>query len=171
MWLRTRTKFTIYSIIIFLTSGIYFFLAYIGFSHQLLDIKTLDRFSGRVIERGVADRKSHKNTSSVFYVTIEGLSETLGIYRMEKDYSGLIDKIQPGDTITVYFLGKVIDENINIDLVQIEKDGQVIVHGSEFKKKHLSLIYAGLICGLFSVGFSIWYYNKHVGRRSTSTKN
>ena len=166
MGLRTRTKFTIYSIIIFLTSGIYFSLAYIGFSSQSIDIKTLDKFTGRVNERGVADRKSSKHTSSVFYLTIEGLPETLGIYRMEKNYSGLITTIQPGDIVTVYYMSKSTGENINIDLVQIEKDGQVIVDQNEFKKKNSFLIYIGLIGGLFSVGLSIWYYNKYVGQRS-----
>jgi hypothetical protein len=163
--LRTRTKFTIYSAIIFLTSGIYFFLAYKGFSSQSVDIKTLDKFTGPVSERGVADRKSSKGTSRVFYLTINGLSETLGIYRMEKDYAGLIDEIQPGDTLTVYYLSKATDENINIDLVQIERRGQIIVDQNEYKKKESALIYIGLIGGLFSVGLSIWYYNKYVGQR------
>ena len=166
MGLRTRTKFTIYSIIIFLTSGIYFLLAYKGINSQSIDLKTLDKFTGRVNERGVADRKSSKHTSRVFYLTIHGLPETLGIYRMGKNYSGLIDMIQPGDIVTVYYLSKTTDENINIDLVQIEKDGQIIVDESEFKKKESALIYIGLIGGLFSVGLSVWYYNKYVRQRS-----
>lgn len=165
MGLRTRTKFTIYSIIIFLTSWIYFFLAYKGFSSQSIDIKTLDKFTGRVSERGVADRRSSKHIKR-FYLTIDGLSETLGIYRMEKNYSELIDKIQPGDIVTVYYLGKTTDENINVDLVQIEKDGQIIVDESELKMKELTLIYIGLIGGLFSVGLSIWYYDKYARQRS-----
>jgi len=163
--LRTRTKFTIYSVIIFLTSGIYFFLAYKGFNSQSIDLKTLDKYTGRVNERGVADRKSSKQTSSVFYLTIDGLTETLGIYRMKKNYAGLIEMIQPGDIVTVYYLSKTTDENINIDLVQIEKDGQIIVDASEFKKKESALIYIGLIGGLFSVGLSVWYYNKYVRQR------
>jgi hypothetical protein len=161
--LRTKTKYTIYSIIIFLTSGIYFLLGYKGYSSQAIDIKTLDKFTGQVIERGTADRKSTKHTSRVFYLTIEGLTETLGIYRQEKNYSELVDKIQPGDIVTVYYLSKSTDENINIDLVQIERGGEVIVDQKEFKKKESFLIYIGLIAGLFSVGLSIWYYNKHVG--------
>ena len=166
MGLKTRTKFTIYSILIFLTAGIYFLLAYKGFSSQFIDINTLGKFTGRVNERGVAERRSSKHSSDVFYLTLDGFPETLGIYRMEKDYSGLVDKIQPGDTVTVYYLRSKTDENINIDLVQIEKDGQIIVDQKEFKKKESALIYIGLIGGLFSVGLSFWYYNKYVGQRN-----
>lgn len=165
MGLRTRTKFKIYSIIIFLSSGIYFFLAYKGLSSQSIDTKTLDKFTGRVNDRGITERRSSKYSSVVFYLTIDGLTETLGIYRMEKDYAELIDKIQPGDTITVFYLSSKT-EDINIDLVQIEKDGHVIVDQNEFKKKESALIYIGLIAGLFSVGLSGWYYNKYVRLRS-----
>ena len=166
MGLRTRTKFTIYSILIFLSSGIYFLLAYKEFNSQSIDLKTVDKFTGRVNERGVAERRSSKHSSDVFYLTIDGLPETLGIYRMEKDYLGLVDMIQPGDLVTVYYLSKTTDENINIDLIQIEKDGQIIVDESEFKKKESALIYIGLIGGLFSVGLSVWYYNKYVRQRN-----
>lgn len=163
MGLKTKTKYTIYSIVIFLTSGIYFFLAYKGFTSQTIELKTLDKYTGRVIERGTTDRKSTRRTARVFYLTIDGLNETLGIYRQEKNYSSLVDKIQPGDIITVYYLAKSSTDNINIDLVQIEKNGEIVVDQKEFKKKESFLIYIGLIAGLFSVGLSIWYYKKYVG--------
>jgi hypothetical protein len=73
------------------------------------------------------------------------------------------NEIQPGDIVTVYYLGQSSDSNINIDLVQIEKSGQIIVDQKEYKEKESFLIYIGLIAGLFSVGLSVWYYNKHVG--------
>jgi hypothetical protein len=161
--LRTKPKYTIYSIIIFLTSGIYFLLAYKGYTSQTIDIATLDKFTGRVVERGVADRWTGKLTTRVFYVTIEGLTETLGIYRKEGNYSGLVKEIQPGDNITIYYLGKSTNETINIDLVQLEKNGEIIVDQKEFKKKESFLIYLGLTLGLLSVGLSVWYYNRHVG--------
>jgi hypothetical protein len=163
MKLSTTTKYTIYSFLIFLSSGIYFLLAYKGYSSQIIDLETLDRFTGRITQRGIADRKSSKISTAVFYLTLDGLKETLGIYRQESNYSGLIDEIQPGDTVTVYYLGKSGADDINIDLVQIEKGGDVIVDQKEFKKKESFLIYIGLIAGLFSVGIAVWYYNKHVG--------
>jgi hypothetical protein len=158
----TKIKYTIYSIIILSTSGIYFLLAYKGYASQTIDIKTLNKFTGTVIERGTANRKSGRRVSRVFFVKIDGLRETLGIYRKEGNYSGLVGQIQPGDTVTVFYLGTSTDESINIDLVQLEKDGQVIVDEQEFKEKESFLIYIGLIAGLFTVGFSVWYYNKHV---------
>jgi hypothetical protein len=163
MRLSITTKYTIYSFLIFLSSGIYFLLAYKGYSSQIIDLETIDRFTGRVTQRGIADRNSSKATLEVFYLTLDGLTETLGIYRQENNYSGLIDEIQPGDTVTVYYLGTSGSDGINIDLVQIEKGGEVIVDQAEFKKKESFLTYIGLVAGLFSVGMAVGYYKKYVG--------
>lgn len=127
--LRTNTKYTIYSIIIFLTSGIYFFLAYKDFTSQTIDIKTLDKFTGQVSERGTTERRSSKITTTVFYLTIDGLNQKLGIYRQTGNYKGLVDEIQPDDIVTVYYLGKSSDSDINIDLVQIDKNATAICNG------------------------------------------
>lgn len=165
MRLKTTTKYTIYSVIIFLSSGIYFLLAYKGYSSQTIDIKTLARYTGRVTERGITERRSSKMTTSVFYLKLDGLTETLGIYRQARNYSALIKEIEPDDTVTVYYLSESPANDINIDLVQIEKGGEVVVDQNEFKEKESSLIYIGIIAGLFSVGMSVWYYNEQVGFR------
>ena len=159
--MKAKIKHTIYSVLILSTSSIYFILAYKGFNSQKIDYKTLEKHTGTVIERGITERKSGRHYATVFYVSITGLNQILGLYRMDKDYSGLIDKLRPGEVITVYFINRPND-TINIDLVQIEKDGQIIIEETEYKKKESALIYIGLIGGLFTIGLTAWYYNKYV---------
>jgi hypothetical protein len=159
--MRQRTKHILGAVAIFLSSGLYFSLAYIGYNKQFIQIDTLDKYQGQVLDRGITVRRSGKYDPTVFYIRLVGLNETLGIYRMNGDYQGLINELKPGDQVTVYYDSKPNDD-VNIDLVQIEKDDKIIVDSKEFKKKESALIYIGLIAGLLSVGGAIWYYKKYV---------
>lgn len=82
------------------------------------------------------------------------MNKTLGIYRMSKDYFGLTEVIQPDDLVTAYYIDNTTDKTYG-DLVQIEKDGQIIVDQGEFKRKESYLIYIGLVGGLFSLVLSV----------------
>jgi len=81
---------------------------------------------------------------------------------MNNNYQELIDKLVPGDEVTIYYVSRPNDD-VNIDLVQIENGEKVIVNAEEFKNKESSLIYIGLVAGVLSVVGSVWYYKKYVG--------
>ena len=157
-----KTKHLITAVIIFLSSGLYFALAHKGYKEQAITLDQLDKFAGQIIERGITTRKSGKRKSTVFYIRLAGLSETLGIYRMNNNYQELIDKLVPGDEVTIYYVSRPNDD-VNIDLVQIENGEKVIVNAEEFKNRESSLIYIGLVAGVLSVVGSVWYYKKYVG--------
>lgn len=159
--MRQQTKHILGAVAIFLSSGLYFTLAYIGYNKQFIQLDKLDKYQGQVYDRGITTRKSGKHSSTVFYIRLVGLNETLGIYRMDGYYQGLVSELKPGDLVTVYYDSKS-SNNINIDLVQIEKGDEIIVDAEEYKKKESALIYIGLVAGLLSVGGAIWYYKRHV---------
>jgi len=159
-----RTKHFITAIIIFFSSGLYFTLAYKGYKEQNLTLDKLDKFTGQIKDRGITTRKSGKRKPTVFYIRLKGLNETLGIYRVNKNYKELVDKLIPGDEVTVYYVSRPNDD-INIDLVQIENGERIIVDAEEFKNKESFLIYIGLVAGVFSVAASVWYYKKYIGRQ------
>ncbi|PZR32530.1 MAG: hypothetical protein DI538_19380 [Azospira oryzae] len=73
---------------------------------------------------------------------------------MSKDYFGLTEVIQPDDLVTAYYIDNTTDKTYG-DLVQIEKDGQIIVDQGEFKRKESYLIYIGLVGVLFSLVLSV----------------
>ena len=49
-------------------------------------------------------------------------------------------------------------ENINIDLIQVEKEGYILINKTEYEKKESALIYIGLIGGIGTLFFSIRFY-------------
>jgi len=156
-----KTKKLCYFVVILLSSALYFVLAYKGYKNQNVNFKTLKTYTGQVSSFGETLRTSGKNKSKVFYVDIYGLEQRLGVYRMSKNYETILKKLHTGDTITVYYK-KQNPCDVNIDLVQIEKNDVVLLDKKEYVKKETTLIWLGLLGGIFSVLFSLWYLKKHV---------
>lgn len=78
---------------------------------------------------------------------------------MSKDYEDLLRSVSRGDVLTVYFRTDHSNE-INIDLVQIEKEGKIVLNKKEFEAKESSLIFIGLVGGLAFVALSIYNYKR-----------
>ncbi|WP_431242596.1 hypothetical protein ACQ9BO_22735 [Flavobacterium sp. P21] len=80
---------------------------------------------------------------------------------MSKDYNDLLQKINIGDKVKVYYQANSNeDENINIDLIQLEKDGKIIIDKIEYEQKEGSLLYIGLIAGFFILYISYRNYKR-----------
>lgn len=158
-----RFKHILISIFIFFTSTLYFFLAYIGYKHQNIDLSDFKNHSGIVEKTGETYRIGSKGRRSlVFFVDISGLNQRLGIYRMSKNYENLHKNIKYGDEISVFYEPHKSKENVNIDIIQIEKKGNIIYPKEEYSKKESALMWIGLIAGFFSVFFSWKYFRKNV---------
>jgi hypothetical protein len=166
-----KTKHVLSSILFALTSILYFFLAYIGYTKQNIDLTTKAQHENYVTSKGIGIRYGSKGrTSNVFYMTLKDLEEKIGVYRMSKDYSDLLSKINVGDKLRVYYKpSKNTTENINIDLIQVEKDGKVLISKTEYEQKESFLIYIGLIAGFGTLFFSYRYYK--YGHIFKTTKN
>ena len=157
-------KAKLYSVLILLSSSIYLILVYKGYKEQNIDLNAIEKHAGRVLSVRETIRKSSKNNSKVFFINIEGLGQMLGVYRMSKDYNDLLVSIKTGDFVTVYF-NKDYSNDINIDLVQLEKAGRIIIDKKEFQKKESALIWIGLLGTAYSIFLSVNYYRKNVLKR------
>ena len=156
------------AIIISMPCFLWGLLIWMGFMNQNINLTYLNKFEGEVIDRGTTIRKAktiRDPDASVFFVNVRGLNETLGIYRMSGNYSDLVEKINPGDSITVYYKFQERTD-INIDLIQVEKDGQVLVEATEYERKESSLIYIGFVALIFNIGCSIFYYHDKTKKQS-----
>lgn len=169
--MKDNFKHNLKSILILLSSGIYFSLAYIGLKSQNIDLSTLSKHVGVVENVGETYRIGSKGRKSlVFFVDLNGLNQRLGIYRMDKDYDDLHRNIMLGDQIKVYYEHHKSNENVNIDLVQIEKNDFIVYSKNEYEKKEGALIWIGLIFGSLSVLISILYYKKKlIGMKKNAT--
>ncbi|MFT3935800.1 MAG: hypothetical protein QM726_19385 [Chitinophagaceae bacterium] len=163
--MKNNTKRTLGAIILFLSSFIYFFLAYGGFKEQNINLNGCSKIESVIIDKGLDYRIGSKGVKSqCFYIRLKDYHKKLGVYRMRKNYSDLLLKFNTGDTVTVYYRNNKLQENINIDLVQVEKAGKILLDKKEYEKKESSLIYIGLIGGVFSIVLSYLYYKRKINR-------
>lgn len=158
------TKRTVSSIFLFLTSFIYFFVAYIGFKKQNIDLSNYSKIESIIIDKGIDYRYGSKGRKShCFYIQLKDKDKKIGVYRMSKNYEDLLAKFNIGDTVTAYYRdNNNQSENINIDLVQVEKGGQVLLNKKEYERKESALIYLGLIAGFLTIFLSYFYYKRKV---------
>ena len=155
------------STFLFLSSFLYFFLAYIGFKKQDINLKDYEKLTGKLIDKGIDFRYGSKGRKSeCFYIYLDNLrNQKLGVYRFSKDYKDLENSFDIGDSVTVFFIDRPDKgENINIELIQAEKNGKIIVDKKEYEKKESSLIYIGLIAGILSIVLSILYFKRIIYR-------
>jgi hypothetical protein len=158
-----KSKHILKTTLILLSSTIYFFLAYHGYKKQNINLSDFSNHIGIVENTGETYRIGSKGRKSlVFFVDLSGLNQRLGIYRMTKNYEDLHKNIKTGDEICVYYESHKSKENVNIDLIQIEKRSKVIYSKEEYAKKESALIWIGLIAGFFSIIFSLFYYLKNL---------
>jgi len=173
--MNKKNKKLLYSILFASSSILYFFLAYIGFSKQNIDLTTKANYENFVTDKGIGTRYgSNGNKSEVFYITLKDLDEKLGVYRMTKNYDDLLNKINIGEKVSVYYKpSKNKNENINIDLIQVEKGNEILISKSEYEQKESTLIYIGLIAGFGTLFFSFRYfkYGSIIGNKKETTAN
>ena len=165
---ETKGDHATMAIIISMPCFLWGLVIWMGFTNQNIDLTYLNTFRGEVIDRGTTIRKAKRirdPDASVFFVNVRGLNQTLGIYRMSGNYSDLVNKIIPGDSITVYYKFQE-KTDINIDLIQVEKDGRVLIDATEYEKKESSLIYIGFVALLLNIGYSIYYYHDKTKKKS-----
>ena len=145
MKISNKTSFLISTILILALSALYVLLIFIGFKGAIL--------SGIVEDRGIDFRyDSRHRRAKVFFVKLEGENKKLGVYRTFRNYGNLLNNIHIGDSIKVYYYdNNNLTENVNIDLIQIEKEKIIILSKNEYKQKKIGLI----VLGFFGVIFNL----------------
>ena len=157
-----------HSLSILLISSLFFSLAIKGIRIQNLDLLEVDKHLGEVISTGET-LGTGKRKAMVFFVTLKGLPQMLGVYRMSRNYNDLLEEVKEGDLLTVYY-NRGSSNQINIDVIQIEKNGRIILPKSEFEKKYFNLIPLGLIAGLLFVALAFYNYKKYFINRNRAEK-
>lgn len=115
-----------------------FFASYVIHAKDVgLNIKEMPMVTGRIAERSVRQRPGGGRSGDpmVFAFKLDNLDQTLGVYNPSRDYSDLLDSLQVGDVVTVYY--RPLSTNpIDIDVYQVEKKGRIIVDYADYSKNH-----------------------------------
>jgi len=140
-------------------SGI-FFLAALGIYTTELnrDLTKVDKATGRVILSAVITHRAGGTRSfpqKVFMFQLNNINEALGTYRPEQVYTRLVENIKVGDTITVFYAKNRPHNNLNIDVYQIVKNGQILQDYKSYAHNNsiaaVFLIIAGFAILIFGI--------------------
>lgn len=158
--MNRKTKHLLSSILFASTSLLYFFLAYIGCEDQNIDLKRTKKYTNVITNKGVGIHYGSKGRQSfVFFIELKYLEQKLGIYRKSKNYDDLLEKVNVGDTVKVFFKpSNTGHSDINIDLIQVEKGDVILIDKSEYEQKQRFLVYIGLITGILILYLAFRYY-------------
>ncbi len=151
---------------------IYIFCIYFGVKNQNINLNETQQIIGIVENRGIDIRfRSKGKKDKVFYIKLKELNKKLGIYRMSKNYNDLIRKINIGDQLTIYYFENTNQtENVNINIVQVERNNIVLVDKKEFENKERFLIYfgfLGIIANILILNYNRKRYFKSKKRQLT----
>jgi hypothetical protein len=129
-----------------------------------IDLSQVDKITGIVTSSGVTDKSSTvggklKVKGSVFYITLDNSEQNFATHRPSQDYKLLSDKVIIGDTITIFYKARQ-DNDLNLDVYQIEKKGQVLQDYESYNNNYKKLSWLTGIAGLGLLTFGIWQYFK-----------
>lgn len=123
--------------------GLFLLLSFIGYDNQKINLEDFTKYESIVTKKGVGIE------SKVFYLKMNGLEKKIGVYRMFRNYDKLLQDIEVGDQLKIYYKpNENKNENINIDVIQIERGNKIIVNKSEYQTKYRILMAVGIIASL-----------------------
>lgn len=129
-----------------------------------INLNKTTQTTGKVTDLGITDKTSRVGgrmniKGKVFYLRLDNSKETLATYRPEQDYSKLLEKINIGDTITVYYYASNGNE-LNLDVFQIVKNGEIVQDYESYNKNHQTIAWVTGILGVLIITFGIFSYKK-----------
>lgn len=138
----------------------------IGFESQNLDLKEADKITSIVADRGIDSERGIKGkTAKIFYIKLKDLDQRLTVFRTFRNYDAFVQKINIGDTVTVYYYSRIYPKkNIDFTLLQLERNRIILIPKSKYENKESLGIYVG-IGGLIGT-FLFFIYNRKKHFRS-----
>ncbi|MEG0760388.1 hypothetical protein [Chryseobacterium sp.] len=118
-------------------------------------------FNGKVLEKGITEKSSSVSgkgsiTSNIFYIKLQGLDQTLGVYNPRQEYKILNENIEIGNTLRVYFKYSFNLQEININTFQIEKNNKILLKKDDYQSREGIAGYLMIVGGFVLIGIAIY---------------
>jgi hypothetical protein len=133
--------------LIIIAFGIVLFLllAFIGFKNIVFNLSDLKQYENVVTFKGEIDTKR-------FYLNLMGSEKTFTFHRISKDYNGLLQEIEIGDTVRIYFQENEKAKQFN-EIIQLEKNETILISKKENSFKYFIILIIGLSAAIFMFYF------------------
>ncbi len=136
---------------------------FIGSEGQNLDLKEADKITSIVEDRGIDSGRGIKGeTAEIFYIKLNDLNQRLTVFRTFRNYEALVQQINIGDTVTVYYYSYLYPKkNIDVTLLQLERNKVILIPKSEYENKESFLSYLSIGGLIGTVLFFLYNQKKY----------
>ncbi|QJX45921.1 hypothetical protein HMJ29_02795 [Hymenobacter taeanensis] len=136
------------------------FGSFLAFSNSSADLSGLDIGEGVVEKRGVMPHQSRaanglRVSSTLFFVKLSGLSQLLAVYYPGQEYRFLLNSIQVGDTLKIWYRHSSDQDVPNLNTYQITKRNQIVLNQEEYRGKETLAGYIALAGAVVTVWLGI----------------
>jgi hypothetical protein len=126
------------------------------------DESDFKKFSGPLEEIGTRKVQLKRMVNVVFF-HLRGLNQRLGIYQsktLTKDR--LLDKVNIGDTLTVYLddYDVLTDHNIKMNVYHLQSKDKIFLNYKDLNRKHFRIGMILVSIGLLLGGLTYWFYKR-----------
>jgi hypothetical protein len=153
-------------------TGVFSFGSFLMYSDATISNSELEHFTGTISDLGTtkhySSTKFGQRSSTVFFVKISGIDETLAVYNKDQNYDFIRNQLRVGNTISVAYKPAFKKDQPNIDTYEIIKNGEVILGQSGFRTTRLIL---SIVIGLVAIAFfayGVRTETKYWRRKSTA---
>jgi hypothetical protein len=142
----------------FLLGGFFLALTYKFIKRDIeVDLNKTDFITGNVESCGVTVKKSRSMKNLVFFVRLNNSDQYFGAYRAKQDYSKLIDEINIGDIVTIYYR-RVEAGDLNLNVYQIEKSGHVLLDYHSYESLYYKMAWFMGLLGSSIILIGVWRF-------------
>lgn len=147
--------------IIFILVGllIFLFVTYIGFGNLNKDLSQYSYYEKLIVAKEVT---TSDNDSKIYSLILQDFEGDFSYYRASEDYNDLQNFIDIGDTVIIYYESNKDEKKANSEIIQIERNGKILVAASEHKTKYTILF----IVGIMSVTYMIYLGYRFLRKKS-----
>lgn len=151
-------RFRIY--ILLAAAFIWFVFASVFMYRSTWDKEDAKFYRNAVVEFGMKEKEGNF-VSGIFTFRLDGLDETMGIYRRKfKNYAPITDNIHIGDTLTLYYEEwKHVKGNVNTQVIHLVNGDKILVDLADRKRKDLLIAVILYILCSISLSFA-WILNQ-----------
>lgn len=149
--MSSKYKPKILSILILLSLAVFTFFAFSFFNKTNIDLKSASKFSGAIENleiKNIGTKSRHKALG----IKLENLNQKLWLQKHDENYEKYLKQIKIGDFIKVYYLDN--------DIVQIEKESQIVFAKSEFESENKRRLWFVVIGVIIMIVLSIIHFTK-----------
>ena len=121
-------------------------LTYTFYKNASKNLSDYSLIESNVIDKGITKSKNDKD---IFYLQLSNIEKKFSNYSMTQNYNELNNQINIGDNIKIYFEESNSLENKYFEIIQLEKENQILINHNKHKFIYYGLAFLSLLANIY----------------------